>query len=89
MKRALLQARSIRGHSWAKAGAKTCFTVDVRLRVADHRGPQRDVPDTFTKDRVGEYANMKLTMWVKEAAEVGRLVNKLGQVHSVIEVGRG
>jgi GTP pyrophosphokinase len=56
------------------------------------------VSDVFTKERVdvlrvntetvGEYANMALTIKVREAAQVGRLINKLGHVQSVIEVGR-
>jgi GTP pyrophosphokinase len=40
-------------------------------------------------ETVGEYADMALTIRVREAAQVGRLVNKLGHVQSVIEVVRG
>ena len=85
--------------AWAESRTEGGFTVDVRLRAFDRQGLLRDVSDVFTKERVdvlrvntesvGEYANMRLTVRVKEAAQVGRLINKLGQVHSVIEVGRG
>jgi putative lipoic acid-binding regulatory protein len=40
-------------------------------------------------ESVGEYASMALMVRVREASQVGRLINKLGQVQSVIEVGRG
>jgi GTP pyrophosphokinase len=85
--------------AWAETRTEGGFTVDVRLKAFDRQGLLRDVSDVFTKERVdvlrvntesvGEYANMRLTVRVKEAAQVGRLINKLGQVHSVIEVGRG
>jgi GTP pyrophosphokinase len=85
--------------AWAETRTEGGFTVDVRLRAFDRQGLLRDVSDIFTKERVdvlrvntesiGEYANMRLTVRVKEAAQVGRLINKLGQVHGVIEVGRG
>jgi GTP pyrophosphokinase len=84
---------------WADTPSEGGFTVDVRLKAFDRQGLLRDVSDVFTKERVdvlrvntesvGEYANMALTIRVREAAQVGRLVNKLGQVQSVIEVGRG
>jgi (p)ppGpp synthase/HD superfamily hydrolase len=32
---------------------------------------------------------MAITLKVKDAAQIGRLVNRLGQVQSVIEVRRG
>jgi GTP pyrophosphokinase len=85
--------------AWAEARTESGFMVDIRLRAFDRQGLLRDVSDVFTKEKVdvlrvntesvGEYANMRLTVRVKEAAQVGRLVNKLGQVKSVIEVGRG
>lgn len=84
---------------WADSSPQAGFTVDIRLRAFDRQGLLRDVSDVFTKERVdvlrvntetvGEYANMALTIKVREAAQVGRLINKLGQVQSVIEVGRG
>jgi GTP pyrophosphokinase len=85
--------------AWAETRSEGGFMVDVRLKAFDRQGLLRDVSDIFTKERVdvlrvntesiGEYANMRLTVRVKEAAQVGRLINKLGQVQSVIEVGRG
>ncbi len=72
-----MQARSVRGESWAEARTEVRFAVDVCLRTVGPRGPLRNVSDVFTKDRVGEYANMKLTVRVKGAASVGRIINKL------------
>ncbi len=84
--------------AWAESGREGGFTLDIRLRAFDRQGLLRDVSDVFTKERVdvlrvntesvGEYANMALTVRVREAAQVGRLINRLGQVQSVIEVGR-
>ncbi len=84
---------------WAESPSEGGFTVDIRLRAFDRQGLLRDVSDVFTKERVdvlrvntetvGEYANMALTIKVREAIQVGRLINKLSQVQSVIEVGRG
>ena len=84
---------------WAESPSEGGFTVDIRLRAFDRQGLLRDVSDVFTKERVdvlrvntetvGEYANMALTIKVREAIQIGRLINKLSQVQSVIEVGRG
>jgi GTP pyrophosphokinase len=84
---------------WADNKSEAGFTVDIRLRAFDRQGLLRDVSDVFTKARVdvlrvntesvGEYANMALTIRVREAAQVGRLISKLEQVYSVIGVGRG
>lgn len=84
--------------SWADSKPESGFTIDIRLRAFDRQGLLRDVSDVFTKERVdvlrvntesvGEYANMALTIKVREAAQIARLVNKLSQVQSVIEVGR-
>ena len=83
---------------WADSKPESGFTIDIRLRAFDRQGLLRDVSDVFTKERVdvlrvntesvGEYANMALTIKVREAAQIARLVNKLSQVQSVIEVGR-
>lgn len=85
--------------AWAESRAERGFTVDMRLRAFDRQGLLRDVSDVFTKERVdvlrvntesvGEYAHMAVTVRVREAAQVGRLISRLGQVQSVIEVGRG
>jgi GTP pyrophosphokinase len=94
-----LNPRRLLHASWVDRPPEGGFTVDVRLRAFDRQGLLRDVSDVFTKERVdvlrvntetvGEYANMALTIKVREAAQVGRLVNKLGHVQSVIEVVRG
>lgn len=83
---------------WTDSKPESGFTIDIRLCAFDRQGLLRDVSDVFTKERVdvlrvntesvGEYANMALTVRVKEAAQIARLVNKLSQVQSVIEVGR-
>lgn len=85
--------------AWTENKTGSGFTVDIRLRAFDRQGLLRDVSDVFTKERVDvlrvntesveEYARMALTVRVKEAAQIGRLVNRLGQVQGVIEVGRG
>jgi GTP pyrophosphokinase len=85
--------------AWVENREERGFTVNIHLRAFDRQGLLRDVSDVFTKERVdvlrvntetvGEYARMALTVKVKEAAQIGRLVNRLGHVQSVIEVGRG
>ncbi len=84
--------------AWATAERERGFTLAIRLRAFDRQGLLRDVSDVFTKERVdvlrvntesvGEYANMSLTVRVREVSQIERLINKLGQVKSVIEVGR-
>ena len=83
---------------WADSKSDGGFTVEIRLRAFDRQGLLRDVSDVFTKERVdvlrvntesvGEYASMALTIKVREAAQISRIINKLGQVQSVIEVIR-
>jgi len=85
--------------AWAENKTGGGFTVDIHLRAFDRQGLLRDVSDVFTKERVdvlrvntesvGEYARMALMVRVREAAQIGRLVNRLGQVQGVIEVRRG
>jgi GTP pyrophosphokinase len=85
--------------SWTETKSEGGFAFEVRLRAFDRQGLLRDVSDVFTKERVdvlrvntesvGEYANMAITLKVKDAAQIGRLVSRLGQVQSVIEVQRG
>ncbi len=94
-----LNAERILRAGWADSKPEAGFTIDIRLRAFDRQGLLRDVSDVFTKERVdvlrvntesvGEYANMALTIKVREAAQISRLINKLGQVQSVIEVRRG
>ncbi len=83
---------------WSNNQSDAGFTVEIRLRAFDRQGLLRDVSDVFTKERVdvqrvntesvGEYANMALTIKVKAATQIGRIINKLEQVQSVIDVGR-
>jgi GTP pyrophosphokinase len=85
--------------SWSEKKTEGGFAFEVRLRAFDRQGLLRDVSDVFTKERVdvlrvntesvGEYADMAITLKVKDAAQIGRLISRLGQVQSVIEVRRG
>ncbi len=85
--------------SWAEKRTEGGFAFELRLRAFDRQGLLRDVSDVFTRERVdvlrvntesvGEYANMAITLKVKDAAQIGRLFSRLGQVQSVIEVRRG
>ncbi len=85
--------------AWAEQKTGSGFTFNVRLRAFDRQGLLRDVSDVFTRERVdvlrvntesvGEYARMAMTVRVREAAQVGRLVDRLGHVQGVIEVERG
>ena len=84
---------------WAEKKSEGGFTFEVRLRAFDRQGLLRDVSDVFTRERVdvlrvntesvGEYANMAIALKVRDAAQIGRLISRLGQVQSVIEVRRG
>ena len=85
--------------AWAEQKTGGGFTLDVRLRAFDRQGLLRDVSDVFTRERVdvlrvntesvGEYARMAMTVRIREAAQIGRLVARLGHVQGVIEVERG
>ncbi len=95
---AKLKVERILPASWAERTDTAGFTVEFRLRAFDRQGLLRDVSDVFTRERVdvlrvntesvGEYANMALTIRVREAAQVVRLLNKLERVKSVIEAAR-
>lgn len=84
--------------AWAESGREGGFSLNIRLRAFDRQGLLRDVSDIFAKERVdvlrvntesvGEYANMSLTVRVKEAAQAGKVITRLGQVQGVIEVER-
>lgn len=84
---------------WADSRREGGFTFQVQLRAFDRHGLLRDVSDVFTKERVdvlrvntesiGEYAHMAASLRVKDAAQIGRLLSRLGQVQGVIEVARG
>jgi len=84
---------------WSEKKGEGGFAFEVRLHAFDRQGLLRDVSDVFTRERVdvlrvnteslGEYANMAITLRVRDAAQIGRLISRLGQVQSVISVKRG
>ena len=83
---------------WAlDAGAP--LEVDVRLRAFDRQGLLRDVSDVIAKEKLdvlrvntesrGEYADMRLTVRIRELQQLARLFTRLQNVQNVIEVARG
>jgi GTP pyrophosphokinase len=89
-------ARVIPAEWGMEAGA--AFEVDIRLRAFDRQGLLRDVSDVIAKDKLdvlrvntesrGEYADMQLTVRVKELQQLSRLLARLQQVQNVIDVAR-
>lgn len=84
---------------WAEKKSEGGFAFGLRLRAFDRQGLLRDVSDVFTRERVdvlkvntetvGEFADMAITVRVRDAAQIERLIGRLKRVQSVIEVGRG
>jgi GTP pyrophosphokinase len=80
------------------ADAGAAFEVDILLKAFDRQGLLRDISDVIAKDKLdvlrvntesrGEYANMRLTVRVKELQQLSRLLARLQHVQNVIEVGR-
>jgi GTP pyrophosphokinase len=80
------------------ADAGAAFEVDILLKAFDRQGLLRDISDVIAKDKLdvlrvntesrGEYANMRLTVRVKELQQLSRLLARLQHVPNVIEVGR-
>lgn len=74
------------------------FEVDIRLRAFDRQGLLRDVSDVIAKDRLdvlrvntdsrGEYADMRITVRIRELQQLSRLLSRLQQVQNVIDVRR-
>ncbi len=74
------------------------FEVDIRLKAFDRQGLLRDVSDVIAKDKVdvlrlntetrGEYAQMQLTVRIKELQQLSRLLARLQHVQNVVEVRR-
>ncbi len=74
------------------------FEVGLELRAFDRQGLLRDVSDALTKERVdvvrvntesqGEYARMAITFKARDAAQLGRLLQRLARVENVFEVKR-
>ena len=80
------------------ADAGAAFEVDILLKAFDRQGLLRDISDVIAKDKLdvlrvntesrGEYANMRLTVRVKELQQLSRLLARLQHVPNVIEVVR-
>jgi GTP pyrophosphokinase len=78
--------------------AGAAFEVNIRLKAFDRQGLLRDISDVITKDKLdvlrvntesqGEYANMQLTVRIKELQQLSRLLARLQHVQNVIEVSR-
>ena len=74
------------------------FEVDIRLKAFDRQGLLRDISDVIAKDKIdvlrvntesrGEYANMQITVRIKELQQLSKLLVRLQHVQNVIEVGR-
>ena len=78
--------------------AGAAFEVNIRLKAFDRQGLLRDISDVIAKDKLdvlrvntesqGEYANMQLTVRIKELQQLSRLLARLQHVQNVIEVSR-
>jgi GTP pyrophosphokinase len=78
--------------------AGAAFEVNIRLKAFDRQGLLRDISDVIAKDKLdvlrvktesqGEYANMELTVRIKELQQLSRLLARLQHVQNVIEVSR-
>ena len=89
-------ARRMPAEWMADAGA--AFEVDILLKAFDRQGLLRDISDVIAKDKLdvlrvntesrGEYANMRLTVRVKELQQLSHLLARLQHVPNVIEVVR-
>jgi GTP pyrophosphokinase len=89
-------ARTMAAEWVLDAGA--AFEVDIRLKAFDRQGLLRDISDVIAKDRLdvlrvntesrGEYAQMQITVRVKELQQLSRLLARLQHVQNVIEVER-
>ena len=81
------------------ADAGAAFEVDILLKALDRQSLLRDISDVIAKNKLdvlrvntesrGEYANMRLTVRVKELQQLSRLLARLQHVQNVIEVRRG
>ena len=79
--------------------AGAAFEVDILLKAFDRQGLLRDISDVIAKDRLDvlrvntesrdEYANMRITVRIKELQQLSRLLARLQHVQNVIEVRRG
>ena len=72
---------------------------NVPQQAFDRQGLLRDISDVIAKDKLdvlrvntesrGEYANMQITVRIKELQQLSKLLVRLQHVQNVIEVGRG
>ena len=79
--------------------AGAAFEVDIRLKAFDRQGLLRDISDVIAKDRLdvlrvntesrGEFANMLITVRIKELQQLARVLTRLQHVQNVVEVRRG
>lgn len=78
--------------------AGAAFEVDIRLKAFDRQGLLRDISDVIAKDRLdvlrvntesrGEFANMLITVRIKELQQLARVLTRLQHVQNVVEVRR-
>jgi len=85
--------------SWGDAGEGT-YPVDIRLRAVDRPGLLRDVTTVLAQEQVNIAAlntvtdsedmmvTTDVTIEVREIYKLSRVLDKLGQIHNVLEVGR-
>jgi GTP pyrophosphokinase len=79
--------------------AGAAFEVDIQLKAFDRQGLLRDVSDVIAKDKLdvlrvntesrGEFANMLITVRIRELQQLARLLTRLQHVQNVVEVRRG
>jgi len=89
-------ARCLHAHWEREAGA--AFEAELYVKAFDRQGLLRDVSDVIAKDRLdvlrvhtesrGDYANMLLTVRVRDLAQLSRLLARLQHVQNVIEARR-
>ncbi len=78
--------------------AGAAFEVDIRLKAFDRQGLLRDISDVIAKDKLdvlrvntetqGEFANLLLTVRIKELQQLSRLLVRLQHVQNMLEVSR-
>ena len=90
-------ARMLPAQWTTESGA--AFEVVIQVKAFDRQGLLRDISDVIAKDKIdvlrvntesrGEYANMQITVRIKELQQLSKLLVRLQHVQNVIEVGRG
>jgi len=84
--------------AWA-AGSEGPFEADIRIEAFDRQGLLRDVSDVIAREKLdvvrvntashGEHATLRLTVRVRELAQLARLMTRLQNVQNVLDVRRG